>query len=253
MRTVVVSGGGTGIGRASAQAFASAGDQVVVLGRRAEALDDAAATIARSAPDAPPVVALTGDLTRVEDVERVAGEIATRWPEIDVLVHCAGGAVTNRPGWSPDGEGLAATAETWLADWRLNVLTAVLLIDALEDSLSTPGGRVVLLSSIAAYRGSGSYGSAKGALHPYVYHLSRELGPRGITANVVAPGYTVDTEFFGDQMTGARHRMLVDQTSTGRPGTPTDVAATILWLASPAACHVTGQVVQINGGAELGR
>jgi 3-oxoacyl-[acyl-carrier protein] reductase len=253
MRTVVVSGGGTGIGRAVAQAFAERGEQVVVIGRRAAVLDGAVAAIGRAAPGAPRVVAVTGDLTRLHDVERVAGEIGERSPTVDVLVHCAGGAIDNRPGWSPEGEGLAATAERWLADWRLNVLSTVLLTDALDDSLASPGGRVVLLSSIAAYRGSGSYGSAKAALHPLAYHLARELGPRGITANVVAPGYTVETEFFGEQMTSARHRMLVDQTATGRPGTPADVAAAIVWLASPDACHVTGQIVQINGGAELGR
>lgn len=124
----------------------------------------------------------------------------------------------------------------------------------MKQRLASPGGRVLFVSSIAAYRGSGSgaYGAAKAGLHPYAHDLARELGPRGITANVVAPGYIEDTEFFGGAIDPARRERLVGDTSTGRAGTPGDVAATLHWLASPAAGHVTSQVVQVNGGAERG-
>ena len=133
------------------------------------------------------------------------------------------------------------------------MLTAVLLTEALTDLLAD-GGRVVLLSSIAAFRGSGTgaYGGSKAALHPYAVDLANALGPRGITVNVVAPGYTTETEFFGDAMTAERHDRLVGQTATGRAGTVDDVATTISWLASPAAGHVTAQIIQVNGGAVPG-
>jgi 3-oxoacyl-[acyl-carrier protein] reductase len=253
MRGVVVSGGGSGIGRAVAYAFAGEGERVVILGRRGHVLEEAAAAIARAHPDAPPVATVRGDLTCVDEVERAADDVVRHAPTVDVLVHCAGGAAGNRPGSTPAEDGLAAVEARWLADWRLNLLSVVLLTEALDGHLASPGGRVVLLSSIAAYRGSGSYGSAKAALHPYAYHLARELGPRGITANAVAPGYTTETEFFGDQMTPARHRMLIDETATGRPASPAEVAETIVWLASSAAGQITGQVVQVNGGAMMGR
>ena len=116
------------------------------------------------------------------------------------------------------------------------------------------GSRVVSISSIAALRpGGGSYGAAKGALISWTYTLAAELGPGGATANVVAPGYVTDTEFFGDAMTEERHRTLIDQTLTGRPSTPEDVAAAVFYLASPEAAQVTGQVLQVNGGALVGR
>lgn len=113
----------------------------------------------------------------------------------------------------------------------------------------------MFISSVAALRGSRgtSYGPMKAALHPYAFDLAAALGPRGITVNVVAPGYIEDTEFFGGSMSDERRAALVAQTHTGRAGTPGDVAETVHWLASPGAGHVTAQIVQVNGGAERGR
>ena len=76
-----------------------------------------------------------------------------------------------------------------------------------------------------------------------------DLGPRGITSNVVSPGYVGDTEFCRDRLTDQRRELLISQTATGRPGTPEDIAGVVHFLASPAARHVTGQVINVNGGA----
>jgi len=76
---------------------------------------------------------------------------------------------------------------------------------------------------------------------------------RGITVNVVSPGLTLGSEFFRDTLTEARKQRLVAETHNGRPGTTADVAATVIFLASPSAGHVTGQVIHVNGGAYLGR
>ncbi|WP_256988447.1 SDR family oxidoreductase [Bordetella genomosp. 9] len=76
---------------------------------------------------------------------------------------------------------------------------------------------------------------------------------RRITVNAVAPGYVEDTGFFGDALSGTQRAAKLAEAMNGRAGTPDDVANTIGWLAAPASCHVTAQIVQVNGGAERGR
>ncbi|MFD4529237.1 SDR family NAD(P)-dependent oxidoreductase [Streptomyces sp. NPDC058470] len=243
-RNVVISGGGTGIGLAAAQAFASDGDRVLVLGRRAEVLEKAGV---------PGALSFAADLSDPRGVRGVAEFVAAELGTVDVLIHSAGGSGILEPGVDSE-DPLEAVAHNWTVNFGLNTLTAVLLTEALRERLASPGGRVLFLSSIAAYRGSGSgaYAASKAALHPYAFDLARELGPRGITVNVVAPGYVEDTEFFGGEIERARRERLVGETSTKRAGTPGDIAATLHWLASPGAGHVTAQVVQVNGGAERG-
>jgi 3-oxoacyl-[acyl-carrier protein] reductase len=168
---------------------------------------------------------------------------------VDVLVHSAGGSGLLEPdapgddpldavahAWTVNST-LDAVAHAWTVNSRLNTLTAVLLTEALKPRLAEPGGRVLFLGSIAAYHGSGSgaYAAAKAGLHPYAHALARALGPRGITVNVVAPGYIEDTEFFGDAIGEERRARLVGETSNGRAGTPGGVAGTLHWLASPTS------------------
>lgn len=243
-RNVVISGGGTGIGLAAARAFAADGDQVLLLGRRAEVLEKV---------EVPGALTYAADLSEVEGVRGVERFVAAELGTVDVLVHSAGGAGHLEPKVGSE-DPLVITAYNWTLNFRLNTLTAALLTEALRDRLASPGGRVLFLSSIAAYRGSGSgpYAASKAALHPYAFDLARQLGPRGVTVNVVAPGYVEDTGFFGETMDDARRERLIAETSTGRAGTPGDVAATLHWLASAAAGHITAQVIQVNGGAERG-
>ncbi|KND38713.1 SDR family NAD(P)-dependent oxidoreductase [Streptomyces acidiscabies] len=242
-RNVVISGGGTGIGLAVARVFAAGGDRVLLVGRRKEVLERAGVSGA---------LVCAADLGGVEGVREVAQVVDRELGGVDVLVHGAGGNGGLEPR-SGSSDPLEVVAHEWGVNFRSNTLTAVLLTEALKERVSS-GGRVLFVSSIAAYRGSGSgaYAASKAALHPYAHDLARQLGPRGITVNVVAPGYIEDTEFFGGAMAEERRERLVGETSNGRAGTPEDVAGTLYWLASAGAGHVTSQVVQVNGGAERG-
>jgi 3-oxoacyl-[acyl-carrier protein] reductase len=254
-QVVVISGGGTGIGFATARLFADHRAQVVLICRRADVLYRGAAALADEYPDAPDAMTLSADLTAPEQVERVRDALAARFSVIDVVVNAAGGHVLRQRPADAYADGLAGVARRWTDNFRINTLSAALLTEALVDRLRAPGGRIVFLSSIAAYRGSGQgcYGASKAALHPYCYDLAKALGPKGITTNFVAPGYVEDTEFFGSALSDDQQRSKSAEAMSGRAGTPADIAGTIGWLASPEAAHVTAQIIQVNGGAERGR
>lgn len=235
----MVSGAGSGIGRAVAVRLAGQGYRLVLLGRRADALE---ATIAIAGGG--DHLAVPGDLTDPGTVATVATRIRDRVGEVDALVHCAGGGVARVD------RGLPALRDHLLATFDVNVSSVAMLTEALEPALRDGRGRVVAMSSIAAFRGGGAaYATTKAALHGWAFDAARRLGPRGITVNVVAPGYVTGTEFFGDSMSPERHARLVDETLVGRAGEPDDVAALVEYLASAAARHVTAQVLQVNGGA----
>lgn len=249
-RTVLVTGGISGIGRAIAALFA------------AEAHPEAhPAGTSADAPAGPPQVYVTG--RHQATVERTANELgvhgivcdatdpaqvaalAAQLPTVDVLVNAAGGLPGDAPGGLAPLEALLAQWTTSLAQ---NLLTAVLTTTALRDAL-TPTAAVISIGSIGAERRGGSYGAAKAALAAWNAALSADLGPNGVTCNVISAGYTAGTNFFGGTLPAARHEALVAETHTKRPGTVDDIAATAYFLASPGARHITGQTIHVNGGA----
>ncbi|MEU4637191.1 SDR family oxidoreductase [Micromonospora chalcea] len=245
-RLAVVSGGGTGIGAAVARGLVGDGFDVLVVGRRGDVLDAAARRISDESGRDGAVTAVVADLTDPGQVGAVVDAVGER--AVDAVVNNAGGFL----GGSTDS--LDGVADWWRANLDANVLTAVLLTEALLPALRRPGGRVVLLSSIAAQRGGGGpYSAAKAALHGWAYDLAAQLGPEQITVNVVSPGYVAETEFFGDRMTPEGHAKRVAATLVGRAGVPDDIAAAVSYLVGPSAGYVTGQVLGVNGGSVLGR
>jgi 3-oxoacyl-[acyl-carrier protein] reductase len=244
-RFAVVSGGGTGIGRAITAALAAEQVEVVVLGRRPDPLADTVRAV-NELVGAKRVRAITGDLRSVGEVERVVAELGTE--RIDILVNNAGG------NFAPEAaQDLAGIRQTWLDNIEGNILPTVLLTHALLPLMARPGGRVIAVTSIAAFRGPATYGGSKAALHPWIAELSVQLAPEGITVNAVAPGYIPATEFYGARMNPDFHAGRAAQNPMNRGGEVEEVAATIAHLASPQAGFITGQIVQINGGALLGR
>ncbi|MCQ4082831.1 SDR family oxidoreductase [Streptomyces sp. RB6PN25] len=241
-RTVVVTGGGTGIGRAIADRFAGSGDHVVIVGRRREVLRKAAAEL--SAAHGLDVTPIACDLADPDDVEAALDRLPDR---IDVLVNNAGSREL------AVGAGPHGVLARWRGDFERNVLTAVLLTESVRDRLTPDGGRVITVTSLAALRGGGSYGASKAALHAWNHSLAAQLGPQGITCNVVAPGTVAGTEFFGGRLNEAELTRRAGRTLIGRVGRPGDVATAVVFLASPEAGFITGEILQCNGGELLGR
>jgi 3-oxoacyl-[acyl-carrier protein] reductase len=243
-RTAVVSGGGTGIGRAIARRLALAGHDAIIVGRREDVLARSASAINREVRRDALSISVA-DLGSVPDVESLAQTVSA---SVDVLVNDAGGVEAT------ETKGLRETEADWMSHLRSNLLTAVLLTTALEPRLRRPGASIVNVSSIAALAGGGdSYSAAKAAIIGWTLDLAGRLGPDGIRVNAVVPGYVQGTEFFGDRMTPQRHERLVGRSLLGRAGTPDDVAGAVMFLASDDSSYITGQLVHVNGGALLGR
>jgi 3-oxoacyl-[acyl-carrier protein] reductase len=239
-RLAVISGGGTGIGKATAGMLAGEGYDVIIVGRRPDVLADAVKWIG---PQATSVVA---DVSDPDQVAAVVSAVDDR--AVDVLVNNAGAYIAG------DDSSPASLAARWRANFDSNVITAVLLTEALRPLMRRPGGRIILTSSIAAQRGGGGpYSAAKAALHGFAFDLATALGPEGVTANVISPGYVTDSEFFIGRMTEEGHAARVAATLVNRAGEPSDIAEAVRWLVGPGGGYVTGQIINVNGGSVLGR
>jgi 3-oxoacyl-[acyl-carrier protein] reductase len=247
-RIVLVTGGGNGLGRAVAARFSADGDTVFITGRNAGRLADTAAGIG-----AKPI---PGDATDPAQVARMAGEIGE---DLDVLVNMAGGNTDFTGVGAAAGAGtrgavaeLERVAAAWHANLDANLLSAVLTTTAVLGKLRA-GGSIVNVGSIGAEYASTSYGAAKAALAAWSAGLSAEVGARGLTANVISPGYIAETDFFRGRLTEERKDRLIAATHDGRAGRPGDIAETAYFLASAGARHITGQTLHVNGGAHTTR
>ena len=246
-RIVLVTGGGNGLGKAVAARFLAEGDAVFITGRNAGRVAEAAAEIG-----AKPI---PGDATDPGQVARMAGGLGA---DLDVLVNMAGGntdfTATATPPGGPGGPiaELEAVAAAWHGNLDANLLSAVLTTTAVLGKLRA-GGSIINVGSIGAEYASTSYGAAKAAVAAWTAGLSAEVGARGLTANVISPGYIAETDFFRGRLTEERKAALIGATHNGRAGRPGDIAETAYFLASDGARHITGQILHVNGGAHTTR
>jgi 3-oxoacyl-[acyl-carrier protein] reductase len=235
-RIVLVTGGGSGLGKAVATRFRAGGDTVIISGRNAARLADAAAEIDARA--------ITCDATDPQQVARMADDLGS---DLDAVINMAGGN-TDLDRSNGQRAHLEEVKTAWQANLDANLLSAVLTTTAVFDKLR-PGGSIINIGSIGAEYAATSYGAAKAALAAWTAGLSSQVGPKGLTANVIAPGYIAETDFFHGNLSEQRRAELIDATHNGRAGHPSDIAETTYFLASDGARHITGQTLHVNGGA----
>jgi 3-oxoacyl-[acyl-carrier protein] reductase len=240
-KRAIVTGGSNGIGFGIAEALVAAGYHVTIIARNEPRLRAAVAKLGPSA------TWRRADVGNGSEVRRTL----TGLDRVDVLVNAAGFL---RP------VSLATPAEEAEANWNAvidgNLKGSFVMAHAVSPLLISPGGRIINISSIGAHTGGSrpgglAYAAAKSGLHGLTFALARELAPRGITANVIAPGFIAGTGFTG-AWPEERIAAIVAETPLRRPGTPADVAGAVLWLASDAGAFVTGAVIPVNGGWRIG-
>ncbi len=243
---VVVTGGGSGIGRAIAEAFVRDGSQVVIIGRREDMLQATAQALGTDC------YWQRADVSQRDQVSAAIQSVVEQFGKVDVLINNAGmsrGITADRT--------FAQAEEVWDEELDVNLKGAFLMAFATAPHLPRPGGRIINISSDAAFTGArglsmAGYVAAKAGLLGLTYALAREYGPAGITVNAIAPGFIADTgatEHLPEQVV----KGIASQLPVGRPGQVNDVAAAALYLASPEAGFITGEVLNVNGGRLFGR
>jgi NAD(P)-dependent dehydrogenase (short-subunit alcohol dehydrogenase family) len=243
-KVVIVTGGGSGIGRAAALHFARQGAKVLITGRRAGPLNEAAA-------EHPGVIGLVADTAVAQDAGRTVAKAFEMWGRLDVLVNNAGaGAIL------PLADATADRIEGILA---VNVIGPSLLAAAALSYLSAAKGAIINVSSTFGHKpaaGLSHYAASKAALEHLTRCWALELAPQGVRVNAVAAGPTESGALTGMMGLSREEAMAVEarereQIPLKRRGVPDDVARWIVTLADPASEWVTGQVIAVDGGLGL--
>ena len=243
-RAVLVTGASRGIGAAVAAAFARSGERVAIhYGSR----EDQALEVGASLPGDGHLV-VGADLLDAEAVRRMVDEVAEAFGGVDVLVNNAG---IFEPHPITD-----TSYFEWQESWRrtlgVNLIGAANVTWCVIQHMRG-GGRIVNVASRGAFRGEPDqpgYGASKAGLIAFGQSLARALGPRGIAVTAVAPGFT-ETDMAAAELSGEGGVRRRAESPLGRVATPEEVAAAVLYLASPEAEMASGTVLDVNGASYL--
>jgi NAD(P)-dependent dehydrogenase (short-subunit alcohol dehydrogenase family) len=245
-RVAIVTGGGTGIGRATALLLAERGAAVAVAGRRREPLDSAVDEIEAAGGKA---LAIEADVRKPESAQAMVEAVMAGLGRIDILINNAGGAHGHVPLAKMD-------LAKWDRDIQLNLSAAMYCSQAALPYLKASKGCVVNISSLAGMHGTqgvGAYSAAKAGLQMFTRVCAAEWGPAGVRVNCVAPGMIAtelamrNWEKTGFDAMGASRGFPLR-----RPGEPREVAQMVVFFASDASSYITGESVSVGGGPQIG-
>ena len=239
-KVALITGGSRGIGAAVAQTLATAGAAVAVCARNGEA---AAATASAIAAQGGQALGVAADVSRAEDVERLMNACLERFGRLDILV--------NNAGITRDGLVLRMKDGDWSDVLAVNLNGAFYCARAALRVIlkQKQSGRIINIGSVVGSMGNAgqaNYVTSKAGLIGLTKALAREVAARGVTVNLVAPGF-IETDMTAN-LPDAVKETYRGQIPLGRFGTAADVAAAVAFLASDGAAYITGQVIHVNGG-----
>ena len=237
-QAALVTGAGRGIGRAIALELASQGAEVLLVARSQDQLDQVAQEVEAAGGKAS---SLAADLMNSEQLQGVAEAfLAKENPAI----------LVNKAGITKDTLLMRMKDEQWDDVINLNLRSAFQLCKAVtKPMMKSRYGRIINMTSVIGVRGNAgrsNYAASKAGLIGFTKSLARELGPRNITVNAVAPGY-IETEMTSSLSDKVKEGIL-SQVPLGRMGRPNDIARAVTFLAHPQSDYITGQVLHVNGG-----
>lgn len=238
----VITGGGSGIGFAIAEALAAVGAKVTLVGRRAEVLEDAAKRIQKDKQVAAQTYVC--DLTELDALDHHAKTLAAKCGNPDILVNAAG--------WRTREAAEEITPEVWRATIDTNLSAPFFLTRAWAAAMGKRGwGKILNIASLQsrlAFEGGIAYGAAKGGIAQLTRAMAVEWSAHGVTANAIAPGFfrtaLTETLFADSKVAGA----LAARTAIGRNGELTDLVGAAIFLCTPASDYITGQILYVDGG-----
>jgi 3-oxoacyl-[acyl-carrier protein] reductase len=246
-RVVIVTGAARGIGAATAKRFADEGASVAVLD-----LDQAAAASAAEGLGATKAIGVACNVAETESVEAAVAQVIEELGKVDVLV--------NNAGVTRDNLLFKMTDEDWDTVMNVHLRGSFLMTRAVQKHMvAAKYGKILNLSSVSALgnRGQANYSAAKMGLQGFTRTLALELGPFGINANAIAPGFIV-TDMTDDtaRRVGVEpeefRKAAAERNPVRRVGYPDDIAAAAAFLCSDEASYITGQTLYVDGGAKLG-
>ena len=258
-KTALVTGAGRGLGRAFAETLAALGCQVGVHGMREEGPAEygEGTTLTATAQEigeqhGTNAISVRGDLTKLDDVQRVINTVTEELAPIDILVHNAGGDIAAVGGKPNPNDAVMIKDEDVRSVLDRNLLSTIYLCQyTARGMMERKSGRIVTLSSIAAFRGAENgaiYATSKAAVVEYTRCLAMQLRPYDITVNSIAPGDTRTGRFLGTREVD-QNRMVTEGTLE-RIGLVDEVARVVEFFAGPMGDFVTGQVLRVDGGSQ---